>query len=65
MCMRLRSLLPAAVKAFALTLLAATFAWTALGASGRLPARLMPQAVSIAVTTAVGPAPTQHRSVMR
>lgn len=61
MCMRIKSLIPAAVKALALTLLAATFAWTALGASGRLPARLMPQAVSIAVTTAVGPLPTQRR----
>lgn len=61
MCMRVRSLIPAAVKAFALALLAATFAWTALGASGRLPSRLMPQAVSIAVTTAVGPLPTQRR----
>jgi hypothetical protein len=61
MCMRFRSLIPATVKAFALTLLAATFAWTALGASGRLPARLMPQAVSIAVTTAIGPLPAQRR----
>jgi hypothetical protein len=59
--MRFRSFFPAAVKAFALTLLAATFAWSALGASGHLPARLMPQAVSIAVTTAVGPLPAQRR----
>jgi hypothetical protein len=56
-----RSFLPTVTKAVGLALLGATFAMGALGASGHLPARLIPQAVSIAVTTAVGPAPAHRR----
>lgn len=59
MCRLARSFLPTVTKAVGVALLGATFAVAALGASGHLPARLMPQAVSIAITTAVGPAP--HR----
>ena len=61
MCMPAKSFFPAAAKVVALTLVAATFAWSALGAGGHLPARLMPQAVSIAVTTTVGPLPTHRK----
>jgi hypothetical protein len=56
-----RSFLPTVTKAAGLALLGATFAVAALGASGHLPARLIPQAVSIAVTTAVGTAPAHRR----
>lgn len=62
MCRLARSLIPAATKAVGAVVLAATLAVTALGATGHLPARLIPQAVSIAVTTtALGPLPGQRK----
>jgi len=43
--------------------LAVVFTGSVLGAEGRLPQRLMPEAVSVAVTTPVGalPAARRHR----
>jgi hypothetical protein len=59
MCMR--TLIPAALKGAAVAVLAATLGWASLGASGKLPSRLMPTTVSIAVTTAVGQLPSARR----
>jgi hypothetical protein len=41
--------------------LAVVFTGSVLGAEGRLPQRLMPEAVSLAVTTPVSALPAQRR----
>jgi len=62
MCRNVKSLFSSAVAVALAVTLAAVLTGSVLGVEGRLPTRLLPEAVTLAVTSPMGPVPAlRHR----